>query len=101
MASHYVEDAMKKHSKKLIRNIMADVKTYQGKDAWDIIVRAVNKTVSLISPTFGPASNKVIISKQMYGNSKPVLDDGVQIARDLELEDPSENAILNVIRETA
>lgn len=79
---------------------MAEIKVIQ-KDAWENIVEAVNETVNFIKPTFGPASNKVIISKQMYGNSKPVLDDGVQIARDLEFTDPIKNAVLNVIRETA
>lgn len=68
------------------------------KDTFDVIKSAVDKTVDLIKPTFGPASNKVIISKLTHGF---VLDDGVQIARDLELENPAENAVLKVIRETA
>lgn len=68
------------------------------RDTFDVIASAVNKTVNLIRPTYGPAGNKVIISKQLH---KIVVDDGVQIARDLELNDPAENAVLNVIRETA
>lgn len=68
------------------------------KDAFDKIRSAVNKTVDLIKPTFGPASNKVIIAKVTHGM---VVDDGVQIARDLELEDPVEHAIMKVVRETA
>lgn len=80
---------------------MAEINIIKGNEAWETIKSAVEKTVGFISPTFGPSSNKVIISKQMYGNSKPVLDDGVQIARDLELADPAQNAVLNVIRETA
>lgn len=68
------------------------------RDTFDTIRSAVNKTVDLIKPTYGPASNKVIISKVL---NKMVVDDGVQIARDLEFEDPVENAILNVVRETA
>jgi chaperonin GroEL len=69
-----------------------------GKGSFDIIKSAVNKTVDLIKPTFGPASNKVIISKITHGF---VVDDGVQIARDLEFDDPVENAIMKVVRETA
>ena len=68
------------------------------KDTFDIIQSAVNKAVDLIKPTFGPAGNKVIISKVTHGY---VLDDGVQIARDLELSNPAENAVLKVVRETA
>jgi len=68
------------------------------KETFDVIRSAVNKTVDLIKPTFGPSGNKVIISKLTHGY---VLDDGVQIARDLELSDPSENAVLKVVREVA
>lgn len=65
---------------------------------FEVIRNAVNKAVNLIRPTYGPASNKVIISKFTH---KMVVDDGVQIARDLEFTDPVENAILQVVRETA
>lgn len=65
---------------------------------FQIIVSAVNKMVDIIRPTFGPAGNKVIIDKQMY---KMAVDDGVQIARDFELPDPFENAIVTLVRETA
>jgi len=65
---------------------------------FDTIKSAVNKIVSFIKPTFGPAANKVIISKNPY---KMVVDDGVQIARDFELSDPAENAIVSIIREAA
>lgn len=76
---------------------MSTIKINQ-KNTFDIICSAVDKTVDLIKPTYGPAANKVIISKVTH---KLVVDDGVQIARDLELADPSENAVLNVVREVA
>jgi chaperonin GroEL len=62
------------------------------------IKTAVDRMVDFIKPTYGPASNKVIISKQV---TRGVFDDGVQIARDFELEDPAQNAIVNLIREVA
>lgn len=74
------------------------IKLIQPKETFDVIKSAVDKAVNLIKPTYGPASNKVIISKVL---NKMVVDDGVQIARDLELEDPVENAVLNVVREVA
>lgn len=60
------------------------------------IKSAVNKMVDMIRPTFGPASNKVIIDKRMY---RMVVDDGVQIARDFELNDPVENSVVKLVRE--
>ena len=74
------------------------IKIISAKDTFDTIRSAVGKAVDLIAPTYGPAGNKVIISKVL---NKMVVDDGVQIARDLELEDPAENAVMSVIRETA
>lgn len=68
------------------------------RDTFETIENAVNTAVNLVKPTYGPTGNKVIISKQLH---KIVVDDGVQIMRDLELNDPAENAVLNVIRETA
>ena len=68
------------------------------KDPFDIIKRAVAKAVELVAPTYGPSANKVIISKVTHAL---VVDDGVQIMRDLELADPNENAVLKVIREAA
>lgn len=68
------------------------------KDPFEIIKRSVDKAVDLVKPTYGPAGNKVIISKVTHGF---VLDDGVQILRDLELPDPNEHAVLKVVREVA
>src|SRR3990167_6502855 len=69
-----------------------------GDKTFEVIKSAVNKMVDLIRPTFGPASNKVIIDKMPY---RMIVDDGVQIARDFELNDPAENAVGKVVRETA
>lgn len=68
------------------------------KDPFDIVVSAVKQAGAAVRPTYGPAANKVVIAKQLYGM---VVDDGVQIMRDLELPDPNENAILKVLKETA
>lgn len=68
------------------------------KDTFKIITSTVNKMVDFIRPTFGPASNKIIIDKLPY---RMVCDDGVQAARDFESNDPVENAIVRLIRTTA
>lgn len=67
-------------------------------ETFEVIKSAVNKMCDLIKPTYGPASNKVIIDKQIY---RMAVDDGVQIARDLELPDPKENAVVKLVREAA
>lgn len=69
-----------------------------SRDTLRTIKEAVDETVELIKPTFGPASHKVIISRMTHGM---VVDDGVQIARDLELPDPTKNAVMKVVREVA
>ncbi len=67
-------------------------------EVFGVIVSAVNKGIGLIQDTYGPAGNKVLISKVLY---KTPADDGVQIARDLELENENENAVWNLVKETA
>lgn len=74
-----------------------EVKIITG-ETFKVIKSAVDKMVDFIRPTYGPAGNKVIVSKIL---NKMVIDDGVQIARDFELEDTAENAVVGVIRETA
>ena len=76
-----------------------DIKIVKEK-TFETIKSAVNQMVDTIRPTFGPASNKVIIDTPMYFSPLAV-DDGVQIARDFKLEDPSENAVVKLIKETA
>lgn len=68
------------------------------KNTFEVIKSAVNKMVDFIKPTYGPANNKIIISKTPYFM---VVDDGVQAARDYELTDPAENAVVKLIREVA
>ncbi len=68
------------------------------KETQEIVKSAITKAVNLIKPTYGPSSNKVIISKVL---NKLTVDDGVQIARDLELDDPAENAVWYEAKHTA
>ena len=75
---------------------MSNQTDFKNKEVFEVIKSAVNKMVDTIRPTFGPASNKVIIDKFAY---RMVVDDGVQIARDFELADPFENAVVKIIKE--
>lgn len=77
---------------------MGTVKVIQGKEVFDIIKSAVDKCSNLVRLTFGPSSNKVLIQTNM---SRLVCDDGVQIMRDIELEDEIENAVKNIVKEVS
>ena len=68
---------------------------YQN-EVFEKVKSATNKMCDLIRPTLGPSSNKIIIDKLPY---RMVCDDGVQAARDFELNDPVENAIVKLVRE--
>lgn len=68
------------------------------KNVFPIICSTVDKLVDLVKPTFGPSGNKVIIGK---GFGVSVLDDGVQIAKDLELDNKIENYILQIVKNVA
>lgn len=74
------------------------MKYLNKKEAQPIITKTVNDLVDAIKSTYGPASNKVLISKSTH---KMVVDDGVQICRDFKTNDDAENAVLDVIREVA
>ena len=78
-------------------NNNTEVSLVQDK-TFDTIMSATNKLANFVKPTYGPAGNKVIISKLMYNM---VVDDGVSAAREFELLDPAEQAVVKVIREVA
>ena len=67
---------------------------------FEIIKRATNKMVDLIRPTFGAASNKIIIHNEVQGYLM-VVDDGVAAAREYKPDDPAERTIVKLIREAA
>ena len=68
------------------------------KDSFDIVRSAINKAVDLIAPTFGPSSNKVLLYTNM---ARGIFDDGVHIARNLDLPDPNEQAVWSHARNVA
>lgn len=79
-------------------NPATEVTLVQDK-VFETVRSATNKMVDFIRPTYGPASNKVIIDAN--GLYFLAVDDGVQIARDFKLPDPAEMAVVKLVRETA
>lgn len=64
----------------------------------EIVRGAVNKLVDFVKPTYGPKGRKVIIAN---GVTTLVLDDGASIAREFHLDDPTEESIISLVKETA
>jgi len=64
----------------------------------EIIYKATDALVDFVKTTYGPASNKIIIQKR---NHAETIDDGVETARNFELNDECENAVISIIREVA
>ncbi len=63
-----------------------------------IIHTVVNEMTDLIRPTFGPAGNKVIISKIL---NHETIDDGAKILAQYEDPDPVKNAIVKEVRQVS
>ncbi|MEM3342467.1 MAG: chaperonin GroEL [Thermoplasmata archaeon] len=68
-------------------------------DAKIKIMNGVNKTANAIKVTLGPMGRYVVLDKS-YG-SPQVCDDGVTIAKEIELKDPFENMGCKLIKEVA
>lgn len=64
----------------------------------ETIKTTVNKLVDFVKPTYGPSNNTIIM--KINGGVQAV-DDGVSIARGFSLPQHDENAIVDLIRETA
>ena len=68
-----------------------------GDEALKSVESGVNKLVNMVKCTLGPKGRNVAISR---GGASPLItNDGVSIAREIELEDDAENVGASVIKE--
>lgn len=63
------------------------------------LVNGINAVADAVKITLGPKGRNVVLQRQ-YG-SPQVINDGVSIARDIELEDPLENTGARLLQEVA
>ena len=70
-----------------------------GEEARKALERGVNKLANTVKITLGPKGRNVVLSRQ-YG-SPLITNDGVTIAREIELEDPFENMGAQLVKEVA
>jgi len=70
-----------------------------GEEARKAVQKGVDKMANAVKVTLGPRGRTVVLDKK-YG-SPTIINDGVQIAKEIELEDPFENMGAQLIKEVA
>jgi len=70
-----------------------------GEDAREILKRGVNKLADAVRVTLGPKGRNVLLDRGFGGPT--ITNDGVTIAKEIELEDKFENVGAQVIKEAA
>ena len=68
-------------------------------DARETLLKGVNKVADAVKVTLGPKGRNVILSKK-YG-SPQIVNDGVTIAKEIELQDPLENAGAQLLKDVS
>ncbi|WPX08373.1 chaperonin GroEL [Anaerocellum danielii] len=68
-------------------------------DARRALERGVNKLADTVKVTLGPKGRNVVLEKKF--GSPQIVNDGVTIAKEIELEDPFENMGAQIVREVA
>src|ERR671937_2714592 len=68
-------------------------------DARSALKRGVDKVADAVRITIGPKGRNVVLDKKF--GSPTITNDGVTIARDIELEDPFENMGAQLVKEVA
>ena len=70
-----------------------------GEDARKALERGVNKLADTVKITLGPKGRNVVLDKKF--GSPLITNDGVTIAKEIELEDPFENMGAQLVKEVA
>ncbi|HXJ81535.1 MAG TPA: TCP-1/cpn60 chaperonin family protein, partial [Candidatus Methylomirabilis sp.] len=78
---------------------MAHKKVLFKSDARERILKGVNALADAVRITLGPKSKSVLIEKKF--GAPLVCNDGVTIAKEMDLEDPVENLGAQMIRQAA
>ena len=72
---------------------------YYGIDARNALLRGVDKLADTVKITLGPKGRNVVLDKK-YG-APLITNDGVTIAKEVELDDPAENMGAQLVKEVA
>ncbi len=78
---------------------MAAKKIIYGHDASEAIKKGIKKLAQAVKVTLGPKGRNVVIEKSF--GSPVVVNDGVTVAKEIELEDPYEDMGAKMVKEAA
>ena len=78
---------------------MAGKKILYQDDARRALIKGMNVMVEAVSVTLGPKGRNLVLEKGL--GSPQIINDGVSIAREIELEDNIENTGVSLIRQAA
>jgi chaperonin GroEL len=78
---------------------MAGKEIMFAEQAWQAIEHGVNKVAEAVKITLGPRGHNVILEKKW--GSPTITNDGVTIAKEIDLEDPFENMGAQLLKEVA
>ena len=70
-----------------------------GSEARDALLRGVDKLANTVKITLGPKGRNVVLEKKF--GAPLITNDGVTIAKEIELENPAENMGAQLVREVA
>lgn len=70
-----------------------------SEDAWRALSEGIKKVADAVGSTLGPNGNNVVLEKKW--GSPTITNDGVTIAKEIELEDPFENMGAQLLKEVA
>jgi len=78
---------------------MAGKQLKYSEDAWRALSEGIKKVADAVGSTLGPNGNNVVLEKKW--GSPTITNDGVTIAKDIELEDSFENMGAQLLKEVA
>jgi chaperonin GroEL len=78
---------------------MAGKQLKYSEDAWRALSAGIKKVADAVGSTLGPNGNNVVLEKKW--GSPTITNDGVTIAKDIELEDSFENMGAQLLKEVA
>jgi chaperonin GroEL len=70
-----------------------------GEDARKKLLEGVNKLADTVKVTLGPKGRNVVLNKEF--GAPLITNDGVTIAKEIELDDPFENMGANLVKEVS
>ena len=78
---------------------MAAKQLKKSDEAWRSLADGIQKVADAVGSTLGPNGNNVVLEKKW--GSPTITNDGVTIAKEIELEDPFENMGAQLLKEVA